>query len=170
MKVIYLAGGCFWGVERLFQAMPGVKETNVGYASAAKVDAEKANYGTVCTGRTGLRETVKVIYDENEISLTKLLDTFFAVVSVDTPGQQGPDVGDQYQAAIYWADEESKETVLSYAAKEEAKLPRGEFAVDTEALGCYYEAEEAHQKYLTKYPAGYCHISMKKIKMLTGEE
>ena len=98
-KRIYLAGGCFWGMERLYRALPGIKDVTVGYANG--VSPEKANYEAVCSGITGFRETVRVSYDPEQVSLEHLLFALFAVIDPETPNRQGPDFGSQYQTGVY---------------------------------------------------------------------
>lgn len=162
-KTIYLAGGCFWGMERLYRALPGVTEVIVGYANG--ISAEKANYEAVCSGITGFREAVRVDYDPDGISLEHLLFTFFAVIDPKTPNRQGPDFGSQYQTGIYWVDEADEETVRRVAALEAAAVPY--FAVELKPLENFYPAEEYHQRYLEKHPGGYCHISPIRIRVLS---
>ena len=161
-KLIYLAGGCFWGMERLYRALPGVLEVTAGYANG--VSAEKANYETVCSGVTGFRETVRVSYDPEQISLEHLLFVFFAVIDPETPNRQGPDFGSQYQAGVYWTDGADESAILQIAALEAAAAPR--FAVELKPLENFYPAEEYHQRYLEKHPGGYCHISPLRMRAL----
>ena len=92
-SIIYLSGGCFWGMERLYRSLPGVVNVTAGYANG--VSAEKAHYEAVCSGVTGFRETVRVEYDPEQISLEHLLLVFFAVIDPETPNRQGPDFGSQ---------------------------------------------------------------------------
>ena len=161
-KVIYLAGGCFWGMEQLYRALAGVLEVTAGYANG--VSAEKANYEAVCSGVTGFRETVRVAYDPEQISLEHLLFAFFAVIDPETSNRQGPDFGSQYQAGVYWVDEADEAAVLRTAALEAAAAPR--FAVELKPLENFYPAEEYHQRYLEKHPGGYCHISPLRMRAL----
>ena len=161
-KTLCLAGGCFWGMERLYRALPGVKDVTAGYANG--VSPEKANYEAVCSGVTGFRETVRVVYDPEQISLEHLLFAFFAVIDPETPNRQGPDFGSQYQTGVYWVDSVDEETVYRVADLEEAAVPY--FAVELKPLENFYPAEEYHQRYLEKYPQGYCHISLARIEAL----
>ena len=155
MKTIYLAGGCFWGMEALLRSLPGVAEVTVGYANGDRPD--HATYEAVCTGVTGFRETVRVDYDPETGSLEQLLFAFFAVVDVTKYNRQGADIGSQYQSGIYWTDGDTEETVRKIAALEAAAAPV--FAVELKPLSCFYPAEDHHQRYLEKHPTGYCHIS-----------
>ncbi len=158
-RIIYLAGGCFWGVEKLMQSIPGVIDAVSGYANGT--DEQDADYKTVCTGKTGFRETVRVTYDPNRVSLDQLLFVYFAVIDPTAVNQQGHDIGTQYQAGIYYADAEAQATVERIAAIEKARTPG--FAVEIGPLINFFLAEEYHQDYLDKNPGGYCHIPFAKI-------
>ena len=153
MKTIYLAGGCFWGVQRYFDQFDGVISTEVGYANGPD---EAPSYEDVCRS-SGHAETVKIDYDESRISLTELLKYYFMVIDPLSLNKQGHDTGIQYRTGIYYTDEEQRaEAQQVYAAEEEkagAKL-----AVELEPLKNFFTAEEYHQKYLVKNPGGYCHI------------
>lgn len=158
-KVIYLAGGCFWGLEHLMQSIPGVIDAQSGYANGKS--AEFANYEAVCTGLTGFRETVKVEYDDAVVSLETLLSAYFAVIDPTLINRQGMDMGTQYQTGVYYADEESRRLVEAVAAEEKKKHRR--FYVELKPLENFFPAEEYHQDYLMKHPHGYCHISPAKM-------
>ena len=158
-KVIYLAGGCFWGLEHLMQSLRGVVDAESGYANGKS--AEFANYTAVCTGLTGFRETVRVEYDTAQVSLETLLAAYFAVIDPTLVNRQGMDMGTQYQTGIYYADEESREIVERMAVEEKKKHRR--FYVEIKPLENFYPAEEYHQDYLVKNPHGYCHISPAKM-------
>jgi len=121
-KIIYLAGGCFWGMEKLMQSIPGVIDAESGYANGT--GEKDADYKTVCTGKTGFRETVKVTYDPARVSLDQLLFAYFEVVDPTAVNRQGHDTGTQYQAGVYYADAESQATVERIAAIERARTPR----------------------------------------------
>lgn len=162
MGKIYFAGGCFWGMERLYRALPGVEAVTAGYANGDS--PAHASYEAVCTGTTGFRETVRVDYDSTKISLEHLLFAFFAVVDVETPNRQGPDFGSQYQSGVYWTDGADEAAVRRIAALEAAAVPF--FAVELCPLACFYPAEEYHQRYLEKHPGGYCHVAPWRIAAL----
>ena len=162
MEVIYLAGGCFWGMEHLYRQLPGVTEVLSGYANGD--NARHAHYAAVCSGITGFRETVRVTYDPERTTLEHLLFAFFAVIDPETPDRQGMDIGTQYQTGVYWTTEAQAETVRRIFALEAAALE--EFAVESGPIRCFYPAEEEHQRYLEKHPRGYCHISLRKIAAL----
>ena len=108
-NVIYLAGGCFWGMEKLMRSIPGVTDTESGYANGTC--EEDADYNTVCSGKTGFRETVRVEYDSEKVSLDALLLAYFYVIDPTVTNRQGNDKGPQYQTGIYYTNEKAKETV-----------------------------------------------------------
>ena len=159
--VIYLAGGCFWGLEKLMQNIPGVIRGTSGYANGDP--SLRPTYKEVCTGRTGYRETVRVEYSEDRISLDAILFTFFAAIDPTVRNRQGNDIGSQYQTGVYYTDVSSGATVALVAGVERARHKN--FAVETEPLKSFYDAEEYHQDYLDKNPGGYCHITPAEIKM-----
>ena len=161
-RVIYLAGGCFWGMEQLYRLLPGVLDVTAGYANG--ISPEQANYEAVCSGVTGFRETVRVRYDAEEIPLECLLFAFFAVINPETPNRQGPDFGTQYQSGIYWADSADEALIRRIAAVEAGAVPR--FAVECKALESFFPAEAYHQRYLETHPGGYCHISPLRMRAL----
>ncbi len=161
-EVIYLAGGCFWGLEKMMQTIPGVVRATCGYANG---DASiKPTYREVCTGMTGYRETVRVEYKEEKISLDAILFAFFRGIDPTVKNRQGNDIGSQYQSGIYFTDENSAKTV-EHVVKVE-KIRHKNFAVEIKPLESFYDAEEYHQDYLDKNPGGYCHITPAEIKMV----
>ncbi len=160
-NVIYLAGGCFWGLEHLMQSIPGVIDAQSGYANGT-CEAE-ATYSAVCAGGTGFRETVRVEYDPGRISLDALLLAYFYVIDPTVENRQGYDVGTQYQTGIYYTNDNAKETVERIAEIERGRYEK--FAVETGPLLNYYPAEEYHQNYLDNNPTGYCHIPVWKMNM-----
>ena len=153
MNTIYLAGGCFWGMQKYFDQFEGVVSTEVGYANGPE---EAPSYQEVCSN-SGHAETVKIAYDPDRISLSDLLNYYFMVIDPLSVNRQGNDKGIQYRTGIYYTDEaQIPEIEAVYAAEEEkagAKL-----AVELEPLKNFFTAEEYHQKYLDKNPGGYCHI------------
>lgn len=163
-KVIYLAGGCFWGVEKLVQSIPGVVEGTSGYANGS---FENPTYEEVKKGNTNFRETVRVEYDSSRVSLKTILVAYFAVVDPSVENQQGNDIGSQYQTGIYYSDAESMAIVDEVVKQEKAKVDV--FKVEISPLLSFYDAEEYHQNYLDKHPTGYCHISsdeLEKVKRI----
>ena len=153
MKTIYLAGGCFWGVQRFFDQFDGVVSTEVGYANGPD---EAPTYQDVCKS-SGHAETVKIVYDETRIALAELLNYYFMVIDPLAVNRQGNDTGIQYRTGIYYTDEDQhSEAKTVYKAEEEKAGEK--LAVELEPLQNFFTAEEYHQKYLVKNPGGYCHI------------
>ena len=163
IKEIYLAAGCFWATEKLFAGIAGVTSAVSGYANG-RDDIKNPSYELVCKGMTGYRETVKVSYDELNVSLRKLILIYFNVIDPTVYDRQGPDAGSQYQTGIYYTNEDQLITIneISDIVKETAPA----FCVEIEPFKTFYAAEEYHQKYLDKNPNGYCHISRSKISEL----
>ena len=153
MKTIYLAGGCFWGVQKFFDQFDGVTATETGYANGPD---SAPSYRDVSSD-SGHAETVKIVYDESRITLTELLDYYFMVIDPLSVNRQGHDQGIQYRTGIYYTDEDQlPEIDAVYSAREEKAGAR--LAVEKEKLRNFFPAEEYHQKYLDKNPGGYCHI------------
>ena len=160
MKTIYLAGGCFWGVQKYLDQFEGVVSTEVGYANGPD---QAPSYQEVC-GSSGHAETVKVTYDEERITLTRLLDYYFMVIDPLSVNKQGNDRGVQYRTGIYYTDEDQlAEAKAVYDAVEEKAGQK--LAVELKPLGNFFTAEEYHQKYLDKNPGGYCHIPPKMFRL-----
>lgn len=155
MKEIYLAGGCFWGVEEYFSRIEGVVETSVGYANGHKANP---SYEQVCTGTTGHTETTYIKYDDR-ISLEELLTKFFRIIDPTLLNRQGGDIGNQYRTGIYYLDKSDK-SIIDGIVEEEQKKHKKAIVTELLPLSSYYEAEEYHQDYLKKNPGGYCHIDM----------
>jgi peptide methionine sulfoxide reductase msrA/msrB len=153
--VIYLAGGCFWGMEKLMQSIPGVTDAVSGYANGNS--GADATYKTVSGGNSGFRETVRVEYNTERVSLDAILFTYFDAIDPALTNRQGNDVGSQYQTGVYYADEESGLTVKRIADVIRARSDA--FNVELKPLKNFYDAEDYHQNYLDKNPGGYCHIS-----------
>lgn len=162
LKDIYLAGGCFWGVEEYFSRIPGVKEVTSGYANGKTVNP---SYEEVCSQRTGHAETVHVRYDPEAVSLTTLLEQFFKIINPVSLNRQGNDIGVQYRSGIYYVDAKDRaiaQSVMEKVAKQYARP----LTVELLPLEHYYLAEEYHQDYLKKNPGGYCHINFDSLKDL----
>ena len=162
-NVIYLAGGCFWGIEYLMESMQGVIDVESGYANGSC--SADADYKTVCTGKTGFRETVRVEYDPEKISLDAILMAYFYVIDPTVENRQGNDIGSQYQTGIYYTNDKAKETIERIADIEKSRS--SEFHVEIAPLKNFYPAEEYHQDYLTKNPNGYCHIPREEIELFS---
>jgi len=151
-KEIWLAGGCFWGVEEYFSRIDGVVETTVGYANG-----KTENPGYYDIPATGHVETVHIIYDPQKVSLYTLLEYYFKIIDPTSRNKQGNDVGTQYRTGIYYIDEEDIEIISQIINKEQQKY-KAHIATEVKKLEHYYPAEEYHQDYLKKNPKGYCHI------------
>ena len=152
-KTIYLAGGCFWGMQKYFDQFEGILETETGYANGPTADP---TYKEVCAD-SGHAETLRIVYDPRKICLRKLLDDYFLVIDPLSVNRQGGDSGIQYRTGIYYTDADDLPEILTRAAEEERKLGE-KLAVEILPLENFYPAEEYHQKYLDKNPGGYCHI------------
>lgn len=158
MKTIYLAGGCFWGVQKYLSLIPGVQETTVGYANGA---SENPSYQEVCGG-SGHAETVRVVYDESIVSLTALLDLYAEIIDPASVNRQGADAGVQYRTGVYYEDESDRAIVSGWLALLQESLP-APVAIELAPLRSFYPAEAYHQDYLDKNPGGYCHIPKSKF-------
>ncbi|KXT74680.1 Peptide methionine sulfoxide reductase MsrA / Peptide methionine sulfoxide reductase MsrB [Streptococcus sp. DD10] len=154
MAVIYLAGGCFWGLEAYFAHIKGVVETAVGYANG---QVETTHYQLL--KETDHAETVAVTYDEARVTLREILLYYFRVIDPFSVNRQGNDRGRQYRTGIYYQNENDKKRILGLVAEEEVLLG-GKVAVEVAPLSHFILAEEYHQNYLEKNPAGYCHINI----------
>ena len=160
MKTIYLAGGCFWGTEHYMSQFVGVVETVVGYANGNVADPA---YEEVYTDKTGHVECVKVVYDEEMISLATLCRLFFRSIDPLLLNRQGGDIGTRYRTGIYWNDTDDQAVVEEVYAEIQQKYNEP-LVVEKSLLKCFYSAEEYHQKYLVKNPEGYCHLSLSTLK------
>ena len=155
-KIIYLAGGCFWGVEAYFQRIPGVLSTKCGYANG---NTENPTYKEVCQSNTGHAETVEITYDEERLPLKNLLRYYLRIIDPTSLNKQGNDRGTQYRTGVYYIDEKDKATIEAVLAKEQAKY-QAPIVVEILPLKHFFSAEEYHQNYLNKNPDGYCHIPL----------
>ena len=163
-NVIYLAGGCFWGIEHLMQAIPGVIDAKSGYANGT--GQQDALYQTVISGKTGFKETVRVEYNPDEVSLDALLLAYFYVIDPTVQNRQGNDIGTQYQTGIYYTNDKAREVVERIAEIERKRSQ--EFFVEIGPLINFYDAESYHQDYLEKNPTGYCHIPVEEIRLFSS--
>lgn len=146
-----LAGGCFWGIEAVYEHVKGVTRVESGYAGGA---AETAAYRTVTSGRTGHAESVHITYDPSQVTYGQLLKVFFAVAHDPTElNRQGPDRGTQYRSAIFYANDEQKRIAESYIAQlDQAKIFPDKIVTQVAPLKGFYEAESYHQDYLANHP------------------
>ena len=160
-KTIYLAGGCFWGTEHFMSMIHGVEEAEVGYANS---NVPNPTYREVCTGRTGAAETVKVVYDDNEVSLPFLLNLYFKTIDPTSLNKQGNDRGTQYRTGIYYTDPAEKSVIEKSLAELQSHYNKP-LAIEVGPLKNFYPAEDYHQDYLDKNPGGYCHINPALFRM-----
>lgn len=163
-KQVVLAGGCFWGMEELFRAQPGVVDTEVGYTGGENDDPTYENH-------PGHAEALRITYDASQTSFKKLLDFFFRVHDPTTLNRQGNDVGTSYRSAIFYQTEEEKTEAEAFIVLVNNSGAWPESVVTTlEPLGKFTEAEDYHQDYLKKDPNGYtCHF-VRQMPSFLGEE
>jgi peptide-methionine (S)-S-oxide reductase len=147
-----LAGGCFWGMQDLIRKMPGVVATRVGYSGGDVANATYRNHGTHA-------EAIEIEYDPTVMSYRKLLEFFFQIHDPSTANRQGNDLGTSYRSAIYYADEQQKQTALDTIADVDASgLWPGKVVTELAPAGPFWQAEPEHQDYLERIPNGYtCH-------------
>ena len=160
MKKIVVAGGCFWGVEEYYRRVKGIEKTKVGYAQGNVVNP---NYEQVKSQSTNHAEAVELWYDENVISFEKIMELLFRIIDPTSLNHQGEDHGTQYRTGIYVFDEQELRQAQAYIAERQKEYDQ-KICVETEMLTCFYDAEDYHQKYLVKNPAGYCHVDFSQLK------
>ena len=156
MDTIYLAGGCFWGLQKYMDQFDGIIETQVGYANGPDF---APTYEQVCAD-SGHAETVRVVYDETVLSPEELLERYFTVIDPLSVNRQGHDTGIQYRTGVYYTDEAQLPAIRRVFDRQREKAGAS-LAVTVEPLKNFFPAEEYHQKYLDKNPNGYCHIPRK---------
>ena len=159
-KQIYFAGGCFWGIQKLFQNLPGIIQTQCGYVNGR--EDITPNYKRVCQGDTEYKECVFVEFDPAVLSLEKLLKVFFYVIDPTQKDGQAHDIGSQYHTGIYCVDQGQLQTVQTYV--ESIQSSYSNFETEIGYLKNFFTAEEYHQDYLLKNPTGYCHIPTAKYE------
>ena len=147
----YFAGGCFWGIEAVFEHIKGVTNAESGYAGGTKPNP---TYREVGTGRTGHAESVRVIFDPAQISYAKLLEIFFTLAHDPTElNRQGPDIGTEYRSVAFFRDSAQKTAIDSYIARlTEARVYKRRIVTEVVPLVAFYRAEEYHQDYLVNHP------------------
>ncbi|MCR4911685.1 MAG: peptide-methionine (S)-S-oxide reductase MsrA [Bacilli bacterium] len=157
MKTIYLAGGCFWGVEAYYSRLKGVINTEVGYANGNKANP---TYQEVKSHIANHAETLKLDYDESVISLKKILEHFLRFVDPYSIDKQGEDSGHQYRSGVYYINKEDEKVIRDYF---DSNL-ESDYQIEILPLENFYSAEEYHQDYLEKNPSGYCHVNLNLIR------
>lgn len=165
-KEIYLAGGCFWGVEAYFERIPGIVNAVSGYANGS---TRNPTYEQVIYMNTGHAETVKVVYDPQRIDLETVLRHYFRIIDPTSLNRQGNDRGTQYRSGIYYTDPAEASLIAAALAREQNKWQRP-IVVENKPLEAFDEAEEYHQDYLAKNPNGYCHVDLNLVDKPLPEE
>ena len=156
-KTIYIAGGCFWGVEGYYKKLKGVLKTDVGYANG---DKENPTYEEVKHHIANHAECLRLEYDDSIISLEKILEHFLRFVDPYSVDRQGEDSGHQYRSGVYYTDIKEKDIIKNYF---DNNLDSN-YKIEILPLENFYLAEEYHQDYLDKNPNGYCHVNFNLIK------
>ena len=146
-----VAGGCFWGIQAVFQHVKGVVSATSGYAGGSM---KNPDYETVSSGRTGHAESVQIVYDPSKVSYGELLRVFFSVALDPTEvNRQGPDEGTQYRSVIFYGSDEQKKIAEAYIAQlDQTKIFRRKIATQVTPLQAFYLAEGYHQNYATVHP------------------
>ena len=150
-QTIVLAGGCFWGVQAVFQHVKGVVSATSGYAGGT---VSSPSYENVSSGTTGHAESVKIVFDSSQVSLGQLLKVFFSVAHDPTElNRQGPDIGPQYRSAVFYTTEAQRQIVQAYIAQlTKAKAFPAPIVTQVAPLKAFYEAEGYHQNYYNLHP------------------
>ena len=150
MNTLYVAGGCFWGMEELFRMQPGVIDTEVGYAGGENDNPTYENH-------PGHAETLQITYDPSQTSTATLLDYFFQIHDPTTMNRQGNDIGSSYRSAIFYEDDEQKHEAEQAIARNQT-FWEAPIVTQLEKLSTFWLAEDYHQDYLQKNVGGYtCH-------------
>lgn len=154
MKTIFLAAGCFWGVQHYLKQIRGVVETETGFANG---DTDNPTYKEVYTDRTGYAEAVRVAFDPEVLSLRKLVQLYFDCIEPTSVNQQGEDRGTRYRTGIYYIEPEDYR-VIKEIFDDVQRGYSAPLAVEVEPIRNFFSADESHQDYLEKHPDGYCHL------------
>ena len=156
LQVAVFAAGCFWGVEEAFRKLPGVRDTEAGYAGGSKA---KPTYEEVCSGKTGHAESVRVEFDPKKTSYGKLLDAFFSMHDPTSKNRQGLDIGAQYRSAIFFQskaqEKEARQAIAVLAKSGKYWLP---IVTEVAPAPEFWPAEEYHQRYLQKRGEAVCKV------------
>lgn len=169
-KEVFVAGGCFWGLERILSALPGVIATRVGYMGG---QVPNPNYALVCTGTTGHAETVKIMFDPEKTSVEQIVAKFFENHDPTQVNRQGNDVGTQYRSAVWATSDADIDMITGVKDAYQERLDQagaGKIAttIDSARGVEFWDAEEYHQKYLEKNPLGYCNHGFNGIACPSG--
>ena len=163
---IFLAGGCFWGVQKFLSSLEGVRFTECGYANGMN---DNPTYEDVCTKDTGFAECVHVLFDKNELTLEELLNQFYTIIDPVSVNRQGNDIGSQYRTGIYYTNPKDADVIQQSLDKLQKSYDQP-LAVEYQSLENFYSAETCHQDYLDKHPDGYCHIPTWKFERKEAAE
>jgi peptide-methionine (S)-S-oxide reductase len=159
MKKIILAGGCFWGVERYYQRLKGVLDTEVGYTDGP---TPTPTYRDVCNA-SGHVEAVLLTYDETVLPLPKVLEHFYRIIDPTQYNRQGHDIGIQYRNAVFYFDEADVPVIERFLSEAQTRYAK-KIRTYVKSANPFYNAEDYHQDYLVKNPSGYCHVDMSLAK------
>lgn len=160
LRKVVLGGGCFWGVEEYYRRLKGVVSTRVGYAQG---NVDHPRYEDVKRQLTQHREVVEVVYDASAISLERLLDHLFRMIDPTVKNRQGNDIGESYQAGMYYENDEDQAVMKQFIASRQPQYQEP-IVVEVDRLKRFWDAEDYHQEYLIKNPTGYCHVDFSKIQ------
>ena len=155
-KDIWFAAGCFWGAQKFFKLVEGVEFTEVGFCNG---NLDNPTYQEVYTDTTGHAECVHVRYNPSVVSLRHLTELFFKIIDPLSLNKQGEDVGTRYRTGVYYDNQKDAEELASVFSQIRQSLGVESFPVELLPLKCFFPADEYHQDYLDKNPAGYCHLS-----------
>ena len=156
MRKIYLAGGCFWGIQGYFSRVAGVLESSVGYANS---QIANPSYEIVCSGRSGAVEALELCYDEGRLELSEIVDRLLSIIDPAALNYQGNDIGTQYRNGVYYL-QESDEAVIQERIKLWEQHNGRKAVTEVLPLQNFSLAEPYHQNYLQSHPHGYCHIDI----------
>jgi methionine-S-sulfoxide reductase len=159
-QVAIFAAGCFWGVQYYFDEVPGVVETEVGYIGG---HVDNPSYEAVCTHTTGHAEATKITFDPDKVSFETLLRQFFYMHDPTQLNRQGPDVGDNYRSAIFYQDDNQKETAQKVINELHESTFKRKIVTTLEPNSTWWPAEEYHQKYAARTGQGMCHVTYKDL-------
>lgn len=168
-EIAVLAGGCFWCMEAVYKEVQGVLEIDSGYTGGVKPNP---TYQEVCTGKTGHAEAVRITFDPSEIGYSDILRVFFRMHDPTSLNRQGADTGTQYRSAIFYMNEEQRETAIKLIRETEIERNmRGRIVTEVKPLGEFYMAEEYHQDYFERNPSqAYCRaVIAPKVAKMRGE-
>ena len=156
MRKIYLAGGCFWGIQGYFSRVAGVLESSVGYANS---QIANPSYEIVCSGCSGAVEALELVYDEGRLGLGEIVDRLLSIIDPSALNYQANDIGTQYRNGVYYL-QEGDEAVIQERIRAWEQRSGRKAVTEVLPLQNFYLAESYHQNYLQSHPHGYCHIDI----------